>query len=110
MSKIEDIKYHFPNDLNPVTSPISQQKQYSRFHKSLISHGFIMIQYSIYVKIVNTESKVQRVIDKIKIDLPSHGNIRILVVTDKQYQDMIFLVGDKNLNEQINTNERYIKC
>lgn len=87
-----------------------QQKEYTKFHKSLISHGFVMIQYSIYVKIVNTESKVLRVIDKIRVDLPSKGNIRILVVTDKQYQDMIFLVGDKNLNEQINTNERYIKC
>lgn len=88
----------------------TQQKQYSIFHKSLISHGFVMIQYSIYVKIVNTESKVQRVIDKIKVDLPSDGNIRILAITDKQYQDMIFLVGDKNLNEQINGDERYIKC
>ena len=93
----------------PVEST-SQQKQYAKFHKSLVSHGFIMIQYSIYVKIVNTESKVKRVIDKIKVDLPSNGNIRILPITDKQYQDMIFLVGDKNLNEQINSDERYIKC
>ena len=88
----------------------SQQREYTKFHKALISLGFIMIQYSIYVKIVNTESKVQRVIEKIKVDLPSNGNIRILSITDKQYQDMIFLVGDKNLNEQINNNERYIKC
>ena len=87
-----------------------QQKEYTKFHKALISLGFIMIQYSIYVKIVNTESKVKRVIDKIKVDLPSSGNIRILAITDKQYQDMIFLVGDKNLNEQINNDERYIKC
>ena len=93
----------------PVESK-SQQKEYTKFHKSLVSHGFIMIQYSIYVKIVNTESKVKRVIDKIKVDLPSNGNIRILSITDKQYQEMIFLVGDKNLNEQINSDERYIKC
>lgn len=93
----------------PVESK-SQQKEYAKFHKSLVSHGFIMIQYSIYVKIVNTESKVKRVIDKIKVDLPSNGNIRILSITDKQYQEMIFLVGDKNLNEQINSDERYIKC
>lgn len=93
----------------PVESN-QQRKQYDRFHKSLIANGFVMIQYSIYEKIVNAESKVQRIIEKLKIDLPHEGNIRILSITNEQYQNMIFLVGDKTLNEKINSNERYIKC
>jgi CRISPR-associated endonuclease Cas2 len=48
-------------------------------------------------------------IKKIKKCIPKDGNIRIIKITEYQWQEMILLVGERNFNEIINNNERYIK-
>lgn len=87
----------------------SDKIQYAKFRKSLISNGFIMIQYSIYCKSTNIKNKYESEVEKIKKFIPQSGNIRILYITECQYQNMIFLVGGKTISEEVNKNERYIK-
>ena len=55
-----------------------QRKQYRQFRKSLINEGFLMIQYSVYVRVCVTKKSIQA-----------------LTLTEKQYNDMHFLVGDR---------------
>lgn len=82
-------------------------RQYTRFRKYLISQGFIMIQKSVYSKIAlnGTASKV--VIENLKKNLPETGLVQILVITEKQYQNMEFLVGEGQ-KETIDTQQRLI--
>ena len=83
-------------------------KEYSHFHKHIISRGFIMMQYSIYMKVLNAPTKKEYEIQAIKKKLPSNGNIRVLTITDKQYHDIKLLRGGKSINESINTENRRI--
>lgn len=96
------VMYDVPNNSS------EENKEYTKFRKLLIKNGYTMMQYSIYIKCLNTKTKYKSEIKKISKSLPSQGNIRVLSITEKQYQDMIFLKGESNINEQVNGVERYI--
>ncbi|MBF7121859.1 CRISPR-associated endonuclease Cas2 [Pediococcus pentosaceus] len=72
-----------------------QRKQYRQFRKSLINEGFLMIQYSVYVRVCVTKKSATLMENRIKTFLPENGTIQVLTLTEKQYNDMHFLVGDR---------------
>ena len=74
----------------------SDKRIYSRFHKNIIKLGFYMLQYSVYVKVINNDTSLKQSILKIEKIIPEKGNIMIMKITEKQYQDMIYLRGEKN--------------
>ena len=39
---------------------------------------------------------------------PPNGNIRLLTVTEKQYNDMFFIVGRKNVQEEVIGDKRLV--
>ena len=86
-----------------------EKKDYRLFHNSLIKNGYVMIQFSVYIKAINSFSKVQREIDKIRKEIPQSGNIRMLAITEKQYLNMAIILGHKNINEIYNNTKRYLK-
>jgi CRISPR-associated endonuclease Cas2 len=61
------------------------------------------------MKPYNGQINILQEIKKIKKCIPKDGNIRIIKITEYQWQEMILLVGERNFNEIINNNERYIK-
>ena len=72
-----------------------QRKQYRQFRKSLINEGFLMIQYSVYVRVCVTKKSATLMENRINTFLPEIGTIQALTLTEKQYNDMHFLVGDR---------------
>ena len=81
-------------DLPVVT--VEERQIYSKFRKFLLKDGYIMVQFSIYSRICKNNDDVTKHINRIRQNLPDKGNIRLLQVTEKQYQDMIYLRGEKN--------------
>lgn len=87
-------------DLPVVTE--NEKRIYTKFRKSLIKNGYIMIQYSVYAKIFNNRDVAVKHIAKLKNNLPEKGAIRIMLITEKQYCRMEILVGGRsNIEEQI---------
>lgn len=86
-----------------------EKKEYLFFRKSLFRFGYSMIQFSVYVKCINTVTKIDQEVAKIKKILPSQGNVRMISVTEKQYLNMFVLLGNKKVDEIYNNSERYIK-
>jgi CRISPR-associated protein Cas2 len=84
------------------------RKQYRIFVKNLIKLGYIRMQNSVLTKIVNVQTKVEREHDKIIKILPKYGDIRIMSVTENQYQKTKILLGAKTLNEEINEKQHII--
>lgn len=84
-------------------------KKYQIFHKALVRRGWIMLQYSVYMKMVHTAQQGLNSIQQLKQFLPPNGNIRIIKITNQQYMQMTLMRGNKNINESLNTEERYIK-
>ncbi len=79
----------------------SEVKAYTRFRKSLIEEGFIMLQYSVYMRSCASRDHANRINKKIKDRVPNRGHIRTLMITEKQYSDMDIFIGDKNDSEKI---------
>ena len=72
-----------------------------KFIKKLKKIGFYMLQFSVYTKVLINQSEYDRIIKKVKQIIPNRGNIIILKLTDKQYNDMIYLNGEKNKYDSI---------
>ncbi|MGL4343152.1 MAG: CRISPR-associated endonuclease Cas2 [Metamycoplasmataceae bacterium] len=88
---------------------IYEKKEYSSFRKYLLKNGYIMMQFSVYIKSINTSQKIEGEIKKIKKYLPNEGNVRVIQITESQYENMFILVGNKKINEIYNNAERYVK-
>lgn len=83
----------------PMTTK-SERKIYTKFRKYLIEDGFIMLQFSVYVKIFPNRVALEQYVERLKRSLPSKGQIRIMAVTEKQYEKMQILIGGKSLQEE----------
>ena len=79
----------------------SEQKEYRKFRNYIMSEGFVMIQYSVYVRVCPSREYAQSLTKRIQKNVPKQGNVRLLSVTEKQYNDMKLLVGKKNMKEKI---------
>lgn len=96
------IMFDLPMDNN------GEKREYSIFRKYLIENGFLMLQYSIYVRICTNQSMADAYMNKINDNLPSDGNVRGLIITEKQYEKMKLFLGNKSKNERIITDKRLI--
>lgn len=77
-----------------------ERKIYTRFRKYLIKNGFSMVQYSVYAKIFPNRIALTQYIEGLKRNVPTNGSIRIMSVTEKQYERMQILVGGKTIQEE----------
>lgn len=85
-----------------------QQRAYRKFRKDIISEGFIMIQYSVYVRTCPNRQFANQLEKRLQKILPQEGNVRLLTVTEKQYDDMKILVGSRKATEEALNIERMI--
>lgn len=90
----------------PVTTA-EERKEYTRFRKYLIKSGFLMLQESIYCKIVQNQTMANLVVDNVKKNKPLSGLVQVLKITEKQYSKMEFIVGE-TVGEVLNSDERLI--
>ena len=64
-----------------------------QFRKRLISDGFNMFQFSIYLRHCPSRENAEVHIKRVKSMLPKKGKVVILAITDKQFGDMIVYHG-----------------
>ena len=80
-------------DLPTITK--EEKREYIRFRKYLLGEGFIQLQYSVYAKYCSSRENSQKYYHYIQDIVPPRGYVRLLMVTDKQFGDMISLYGKK---------------
>ena len=71
----------------------AQRRGASRFRNYLLSDGYYMVQYSVYARICNGMDAVNKHKARLKQHLPDNGAVRMLVVTEKQYDSIEILLG-----------------
>ena len=76
------------------------RKEYQSFRKFLLNNGYTMIQYSVYSRICNGMDGVNKHVSRLKKNLPSKRSVRYLQITEKQYNQMKFLVGSPKKQEK----------
>lgn len=82
-------------------------REYRRFRKFLIESGFVMFQFSIYTKIVKNRSVMNHFITRIKNNSPKDGEISVLSITEKQFNDIEVIISERE-SEILHTAERNI--
>lgn len=77
------------------TDTKKERKAAAEFRKQLISDGFIMFQFSIYMRHCPSVENAQVHIKRVKANLPPLGQVGILSVTDKQFGAMELFMEKK---------------
>lgn len=73
---------------------LEDQRNYRKFRKALIQNGFVMMQESVYCKMITSPS-VQNSCKKLLHDnKPPSGLVQTLCVTEKQFVKMEYVVGE----------------
>lgn len=85
----------------------NDKRNYIKFRKFLINEGFIMLQESVYSKITLNSQQCQFLIERIKKNSPKKGIIQVLNVTEKQYSQIEYIIGESN-TKIINSEETLV--
>lgn len=64
------------------------RKAYAQFRKELLQNGFTKMQYSVYVRHCPSEENAAVHIGRVERNVPPDGEVRILTLTDKQFERM----------------------
>lgn len=86
----------------------AQRREYAKFRKSLLRWGFIMNQYSVYTRLCQNESDIEKQTNRVIGFKPKYGDIRILKITENQYNSMILVHGEKKEQETASTSDELL--
>lgn len=78
-------------DLPTITQV--DRREYRKFRKFLISEGFIMMQESVYSKILLNSTAINGMRKKVEKNKPKKGLVQALVITEKQFASIAYIVG-----------------
>ena len=86
---------------------LDDQRNYRQFRKALIKSGFVMMQESVYTKLMVSPSANVTIMQTLRKNKPPRGFVCALEVTEKQFAAMECLVGESH-SEVLNTDERLV--
>lgn len=84
------------------------RREYSRFRKFLIKNGFFMMRKSVYCKLALNQTAINAMLETIRKNKPPEGIVQVLVITEKQYSRMEYIVGSYE-GDIINSDERFVE-
>lgn len=72
----------------------AQRRAATSFRNFLLKDGYHMLQFSVYARVCNGNDAVKKHETRLKASLPPNGSIRMLVITEKQYESIQILLGN----------------
>lgn len=91
----------------PVETP-AQRKRYAQFRKFLIKDGYLMMQQSVYSKLVINRAAAAGAIGRLSKHRPSEGLVQVLEVTEKQYATMVCIAGREIEHSELDTSDELV--
>ena len=77
------------------TEDKKMRRDYTHFRKFLLEDGFVMMQYSVYMRHSSSSENAQAHINRVRACLPPDGEVRIIKITDKQFGRIEVFYGKK---------------
>lgn len=90
-------------DLPVKTKP--ERRKATQFRNFLLKDGYMMVQFSVYARICNGQDRVNKHLLRLNASIPEKGSVRVMQITDKQYERMMILVGTPKNNEKTKTEQ-----
>lgn len=91
----------------PVESA-SQRKEYRLFRKFLIKEGYLMMQESVYAKLVVNDGAAGASIMRLRKNRPPEGLVQVLKITEKQFATMDYITGNREVYDEVDTMEEFV--
>ena len=76
----------------PVDTP-SARRDSAQFRQLLLKNGFTMLQFSVYGRHSVSEEQAHVHTSRIEHELPPDGEVRVLMVTERQFEKMRIFWG-----------------
>ena len=92
-------------DLPVVTA--TERREYTRFRKYLVKNGFLMMQESVYTKLVPNDSAARWAVENLKKNKPVDGLVQALMVTEKQFSKIECIIGSVE-SDVLDSDERIV--
>ena len=83
------------------------KRQYRKVRKFLIQKGFLMMQEIVYCKLALNTTVADAIVQAVKANKPNEGLVQLLVITEKQYARMEFVIGSSK-SDILDTDERIV--
>lgn len=75
------------------TETKKERAAHAKFRKQIMQDGFVMFQFSIYLRHCNSRENADVHLKRVKRLLPEKGKVGILTITDKQFGAMELFQG-----------------
>lgn len=90
----------------PVISS-DDRRAYRHFRKAMLKKGFIMLQESVYCRMVLNKTMAEQVLEGIKREKPEKGLVMSLMITEKQFERMEIITGEF-ATDMVDSDERVV--
>lgn len=78
----------------PVDTKMAR-RAYAQFRKKLLQDGFAKMQFSVYIRHCASEENAQVHQRRVERAVPDDGEVRVITITDKQFERMRVYWGKK---------------
>ncbi len=92
-------------DLPTLTN--EDKRNYRKFRKCLITNGFVMLQESVYCKMITSPSVQKSIHNLLMTNRPPNGIVQSLLVTEKQFVRMNYITGECS-NDVVDSEDKVI--
>lgn len=83
------------------------RRNYQLFRKFLLNEGFIMLQESVYSKLILNSEQGKLLLERIRKKSPKKGIIQVLTITERQYAQIEYIIGESN-TKIINSEDKLV--
>ena len=73
---------------------VENRRDYRRFRRMLIKNGFVMLQESVYCRMALNQNVAASISAIVRNHKPPRGLVQILVITEKQFSKMEYIIGE----------------
>lgn len=90
------------------TETDADRRAYRRFRKLLVRNGFLMLQESVYCKLLLNATAQTAMAEQLRKNRPTKGIVQMLTVTEKQFAKMEYITGAWH-SDVIDSDERLVE-
>ena len=91
----------------PVDTP-AQRKAYRAFRKFHLKDGYLMLQESVYAKLVVNDGAAGNAVQRLRKNRPPAGLVQVLRVTESQFSTMEYITGNREVYDEVDTMEELL--
>lgn len=86
----------------------AQRREYRLFRKYLLHDGYLMLQESVYAKLVTNDGTAGAALMRLRKNRPSSGLVQVLKVTESQFATMEYITGNRSAYDEVDTMEELL--